>query len=78
MAKYLSDGTFQWATDVGPEANAPWAQKVAVQGAAVYTRFPAANGDGTDNSAGVSRLDPTTGAVVWTTILPGAGRARAA
>ena len=49
VAKYLPDGTFQWATDVGPDEIGPYAQKVAVQGNAVFARFPAANADGTDN-----------------------------
>jgi len=66
-AKYLADGTFQWATDLGPGA----AIDLAVSGSSVYVP---GNGPG----GYVSRLDAATGAVSWTTIIapdPNAGAA---
>lgn len=58
-AKYLADGTFQWATDLG----AGNALELATDGSGVYVPCNGPVG-GT-----VSRLDAATGAVTWTTTI---------
>jgi hypothetical protein len=62
-AKYLSDGTFQWATDLGTVTGA--CESVTVQGTNIYVGYT--NGYGGDTF--VSKLDAGTGAVAWTTDL---------
>jgi hypothetical protein len=56
VAKYLANGTFQWATDLGPGV----AAELAVQGSNVYVPYSGTGGY-------VSRLDASTGAITWTT-----------
>jgi hypothetical protein len=63
VAKYLADGTFQWATDLG----SGYALELAVQGSNVYVPYISLA-----SSGNVSRLDAATGAVSWTTTI-GAG-----
>lgn len=72
-AKYLADGTFQWAIDLGANGQGTPAETIAVQGASVFVGYPTATAGGTDNVATVSRLDSATGAVAWTTILTTGG-----
>jgi hypothetical protein len=60
VAKYLANGTFQWVTDVGGAASS---RDVAASGSAVYASFS------TLSSGGVVRLDPTSGTVLWNTIV---------
>jgi Matrixin len=72
-AKYLADGTFQWATDLGANGQGTPAETIAVQGTTVFAGYPTAMAGGTDNVASVARLDAATGAVSWTTALTSGG-----
>ncbi len=72
-AKYLADGTFQWATDLGANGQGTPAETIAVRGADVFVGYPTATAGGTDNVATVARLDAATGAVAWATTLTGGG-----
>jgi hypothetical protein len=67
MAKYLADGTFQWATDLGPG----FALEPAVQGANVFVPVRDATTGGRGGM--VYRLDGGSGAVTWTTTLSNDG-----
>jgi hypothetical protein len=61
VAKYLADGTFQWATDIGQDILPR--RHVVVQGSNVYV----------GRGGNVSQLDAATGAVGWTTNFTGTG-----
>ncbi|HEX4588567.1 MAG TPA: hypothetical protein VH120_01480, partial [Gemmataceae bacterium] len=63
VAKYLIDGTFQWATDTGPG----FALELAAQGNSVYV--PYFSSSQAQPGGYVSRLDAGTGAVTWTTTI---------
>jgi hypothetical protein len=63
VAKYLADGTFQWATDTG---GGP-ASKLAVRGSNVYVPLV--------YSGGVARLDAASGTTTWATTVASGGYA---
>jgi hypothetical protein len=73
VAKYLADGTFQWAADLG------WgyALELAVQGSNVYVPFVATDASGNSAGGSVSKLDASIGAVGWTTTFTTTGHADA-
>jgi hypothetical protein len=62
VAKYLADGTFQWATDLGPVTGA--CESVAVQGSNVYVGYVIGTSGG---DTYVSKLDAGTGTMAWST-----------
>jgi hypothetical protein len=66
VAKYLADGTFQWAVDVGANAEGGLGARVAVQGSAVSVGYA-----GADNVGYLTRLDAATGSAAWTTAVGG-------
>jgi hypothetical protein len=62
VAKYLADGTFEWATDLGA---AGW-ESISVQGANVYIGY--SKGFGPSDTF-VSQLNAADGTLAWTTAL---------
>jgi hypothetical protein len=72
-AKYLANGTFAWATDLGPNGLGAPAETIAVQGTTLYAGFPLATPSGTDDAATVARIDAGTGAILRSTPLSTGG-----
>jgi len=70
-AKYLPDGTFQWATDLGPDSTSN-GEKIAVQGSNAYATHVSLAGE-----TQVARLDAATGAIQWNVVLGASGGVRA-
>jgi hypothetical protein len=64
VAKYLADGTFQWATDTG---SGDGARKLAVRGSNVYVPML--------SSGRVARLDAASGTMTWATTVASGGNA---
>jgi len=72
-AKFLANGTFAWAADLGPIAQGYPAETISVQGNSVFVGYPTATAGGTDNVATVARVDAATGVVTWSTTLTSGG-----
>jgi Beta-propeller repeat len=68
-AKYLADGTFQWATDLGANANGAPYETVAVQGPNVFVGYST----GAPGDTLVARLDTATGTTAWTITVASGG-----
>jgi sugar lactone lactonase YvrE len=64
VAKYLTNGTFQWVTDLGAPTYS--GGRVTAGNGVVYAS--------TYGGGSVARLDPATGTVLWNTPVAGGGR----
>jgi hypothetical protein len=68
-AKYRADGTFLWATDLGPASSV----RLAVQGSSVYVAYIDWVGSSANNTTvRAARLSAADGALAWTTPLAAA------